>query len=165
MRRSILLLLTLLTAAPLARGADIQKPILDGHNAERRAVGVPPVAWDDALASQAATWARHLAALGRLEHSAAADRPGEGENLWMGTAGAYAPAQMAAGWTAEKADFANGVFPDVARDGHWRAVGHYTQMIWRGTTKIGCATASSPAWDVLVCRYAPAGNMVGEWVY
>lgn len=58
--------------------------------------------------------------------------------------------------------FRNGAFPDVARGGGWQTVGHYTQMIWRGTTAIGCATASNGTWDVLVCRYAPPGNMMGE---
>ncbi len=141
---------------------DFQTPILAAHNAERAQVGTPPLVWDDTLAAHAAVWAQRLAQLGRLEHSANADRPGEGENLWMGSAGGYSPAEMVAGWAGEKADFSNGTFPDVARSGNWQSVGHYTQMIWRATTAVGCAKASSAQADILVCRYAPAGNFTGE---
>jgi hypothetical protein len=53
----------------------------------------------------------------------------------------------------------------VAAGDDWHVVGHYTQMIWRGTTRIGCALASSRRWDVLVCRYGPPGNFIGEMPY
>ncbi|MBV9992478.1 MAG: hypothetical protein JOZ72_14450 [Alphaproteobacteria bacterium] len=68
-------------------------------------------------------------------------------------------------WLAEKRDFAPGIFPVVAKDGNPRTVGHYTQIVWRETTKLGCATASSKDWDVLVCRYSPPGNTIGQRVY
>ena len=35
-------------------------------------------------------------------------------------------------------------------------------MIWRGTTRLGCAIRSSARADFLVCRYAPADNVVGQ---
>lgn len=145
-----------------AGAAGIKDAILAAHNAARADAGTPDLAWSDQLAADAAPWARELARRGTLEHSPAQGRAGEGENLWMGTAGAYTLGQMVGGWTAEKASFRPGVFPDVATRGGWQAVGHYTQMIWRDTTQVGCALATSGHWDVLVCRYAPAGNMVGE---
>ena len=161
MRRAFAVLLAMLLSSGPAAAVELRDAVLAAHNTERAAIGTAPLTWSDDLAAQATGWARHLAELGRLEHSAAADRPGEGENLWMGTAGGYTPREMVAGWTNEKADFRPGTFPDVARDGHWQAVGHYAQMIWGSTTEIGCALASSPQWDVLVCRYAPAGNLIG----
>ena len=162
MRHAFAILLAMMLPCGSASAAELKDAVLAAHNSERSAVGTAPLVWSDALAAHAAVWAAHLAQLGRLEHSAAADRPGEGENLWMGTAGAYAPGDMVAGWANEKADFKSGTFPDVARDGRWQFVGHYTQMIWRGTTEVGCALASSPQWDILVCRYAPPGNTIGE---
>ena len=147
-----------------AAAADFKAEILAAHNAARAAVGTPPLGWSDVLAADAGPWAQSLAQRGRLEHSASGDRAGAGENLWMGTAGAYTTAQMVDGWTAERENFHPGIFPDVSKDG-WQAVGHYTQMIWRGTTQVGCALAHSERWDVLVCRYAPAGNMMGEAVF
>jgi hypothetical protein len=161
MHRTVAVLaLTGIAAAP-AVAADLKAEILAAHNAARAEVGTPPLAWSAKLAADAAPWAQELARRGRLEHSAAGDRSGEGENLWMGTAGGYTPAQMVGGWASEHARFHPGVFPDVSKDG-WQAVGHYTQMIWRDTNEVGCALAHSERWDVLVCRYAPAGNRVGE---
>jgi len=144
---------------------DAATSILKVHNRERAAVRVPPLEWDTTLAAHAAVWAKHLAKLGKLEHSTNKDRPGEGENLWMGTAGAYTPSEMADAWASEKSHFRYGAFPNVSDSGNWQVVGHYTQMIWRNTTKVGCAIASSKKWDILVCRYSPPGNWMGEKPY
>jgi hypothetical protein len=82
----------------------------------------------------------------------------------MGTRGAYSIEEMAGSWAGEKSLFRPGTFPDVSRSGKWSDVGHYTQMIWRSTAKVGCAIRSGGSWDVLVCRYAPPGNVVGQRV-
>jgi hypothetical protein len=84
-----------------------------------------------------------------------------GENLWMGTHGAFSVEAMVRGWASEKRFFAAGMFPNVSRTGDWEDVGHYTQMIWPTTTRVGCALASTPRIDYLVCRYATAGNIDG----
>ncbi len=41
-------------------------------------------------------------------------------------------------------------------------VGHYTQLVWRATSQVGCAEATGTREDILVCRYAEAGNWRGE---
>lgn len=139
--------------------------ILKVHNTERAAVGTPPLVWDNDLAEHAAAWAAHLDQLGTLQHSANTDRPGEGENLWMGSAGGYSPTEMAQGWANEKRYFKYGAFPNVSKGGNWQVVGHYTQMIWKSTTKLGCAIAHGKKWDILVCRYSLPGNFMGEKPY
>ena len=45
--------------------------------------------------------------------------------------------------------------------GDWSQVAHYTQIVWPSTERVGCATASNRSNDYLVCRYLPAGNVVG----
>jgi hypothetical protein len=64
----------------------------------------------------------------------------------------------------ERRDFTPGTFPEVSRTGKWKDVGHYTQIIWPETQKVGCAIARGEHWDFLVCRYWPAGNIVGRKV-
>jgi Cysteine-rich secretory protein family len=150
-------------AAPQDLGR-LEARLLAAHNRERAASGAPPLRWDSALAGAAAGYAAVLAERGRLAHSPPASRPGQGENLWMGTRGAYQLEEMAGHWAAEKALRRPGTFPNVSRSGQWSDVAHYTQMIWRGTDRVGCALHQSRTSDILVCRYAPPGNVVGEAV-
>ena len=136
--------------------------ILAAHNAERARAGVPPLIWDNDLETAAAAYAQQMAMTGVFAHSDRSKRRGTGENLWMGTHGAFSIETMVGGWSSEKRFFVPGIFPNNSRSGNWEDVGHYTQMIWPTTTRIGCALASTPRIDYLVCRYATAGNMDGR---
>ena len=145
------------------RGAPLLKAaMLDRHNAARRDYGVPALGWDDALVASALVHARYLALTDTFEHDEqdGAETP-EGENLYMGTRGAFSYAAMAQLWVDERRDFRSGRFPDVVKSGHWSKVGHYTQIIWPTTQRVGCAMASNARDDFLVCRYLPAGNYFG----
>ena len=137
----------------------LAETLLAEHNAYRKAVGVPELAWSPTLAAHADVWAKDLASRGAFEHASV---DGEGENLWAGTAGGFLPNAMVRAWGNEQKDFRNGSFPDVSTTGNWHAVGHYTQIVWRRTTTVGCAVATGHGTDVLVCRYAPPGNVMGQ---
>lgn len=155
------LALPLLLGAQSLGGEDDR--LLAAHNRERAALDLPALRWNARLAEGAAEWAHKLAASGRLQHSpASAGGSGQGENLWMGTAGHFAPEAMVGDWIAEKADFAPGTFPRVSRTGNWADVGHYTQVVWRDTREVGCAIGRGARADVLVCRYAAPGNIMGR---
>lgn len=142
----------------------LSQRLLAAHNRERLQVGVSPLAWDHNLAASAAGHAAFLARRGILQHSSKVSRPGQSENLWMGTRAAYSPEQMIANWTAEKRYFRPGVFPLVSSTGNWLDVSHYTQMIWPRTSRVGCAVRSNGRIDFLVCRYSPKGNRDGQRV-
>ena len=149
-------------SAPTAFAAQFPGRVLAAHNQERARAGVAPLAWDNELGLGAAAYAQQMAIAGRFAHSDRSQRRGIGENLWMGTHGAFSVEAMVGGWTSEKVFFAPGIFPNVSRSGDWEDVGHYTQMIWPTTRRIGCALASTPRVDYLVCRYATAGNIDGQ---
>lgn len=145
----------------------MEKEILDAHNKYRTKLKLPPLVWSDKLSVHALKWARHLAGRGgrSLSHSSNRSRPGEGENLWMGTSGYYSYKQMVDGWGSEKKYFVYGKFPKVSNTGNWADVGHYTQIIWKDTKKVGCALSKAGGNDILVCRYNPPGNYMGRPVY
>ena len=138
--------------------------LLTAHNRERARLRLPLLRWDSALAASAAAYGPTLSALGGLRHSPRAARPGQGENLWMGTRSAFSLEQMVGGWASEKRQFRAGVFPNVSATGNWADVGHYSAMIWPTTTAVGCAAYRDARWDFLICRYAPAGNVDGHRV-
>ena len=141
----------------------LERTMIAGHNAARRSVGAAPLVWDSNLADHARAYARVLAQTGQYRH---ADQPmgptREGENLFMGTAGAYSYAEMVELWVAEKRWFINGPMPEISTTGRYQDVDHYTQIVWRTTTRVGCALATGGGQDYLVCRYAPPGNVWGQ---
>jgi hypothetical protein len=146
------------------RNASFAHRLIAAHNAERMVMRVPLMAWDPALATGAATYARQLAYSGTFAHSDRSARRGIGENLWMGTSRAFSLEQMVGTWISERQWFRQGIFPNVSRSGGWARVGHYSQIIWPTTTRVGCGLANGRGRDVLVCRYAPAGNIDGRRV-
>lgn len=153
-------------AAPVvqSRGpALLRSAMLAGHSAARADVGLPPLVWNDALAADALAYAQTLARTRQFRH---ADQPQgpkrQGENLFTGTRGAYSYREMVDLWVAEKKDFTNRPTPNFSRTGRFGDVGHYTQIVWRATTAVGCGLASNETDDYLVCRYSPAGNVWGQ---
>lgn len=43
--------------------------------------------------------------------------------------------------------------------GFFSATGHFTQVVWKGTTKLGCGLSG----DYVVCRYSERGNLLGAF--
>lgn len=129
----------------------LRKSILAAHNAHRAQHCAPPLEWSSELASVAESWAHKLARRGcPLEHSDTA----YGENLAAGTQGGFSPGDYVDLWYREidKYRFARGKFS--------MATGHFTQLVWRSTRRVGCALADCDnGLEVLVCNYDPAGNV------
>ena len=136
--------------------------ILAPQNQARLKLGLEPLSWNDGLAQQAQHWADFLASTGQFMHAPENPLAPEGENIWAGTKGYYAPEAMVDAWVREKRYFQPGVFPNNSTTGNVEDVGHYTQIVWRDTTQVGCAKASGAREDILVCRYAQAGNYIGD---
>lgn len=150
---------------PMGIGA-IPARILAAHNAQRAAVGAPPLQWDATLAAHAASYGPALLASRQLVHSPRESRPGERENLAMGWHRTMSPERLVAMWTRERQLLVPGsyLFPGTSRTGRWEDISHYTQMVWPTTTTVGCAIFSTD-WDYLICRYSPPGNKVGKPIF
>jgi hypothetical protein len=52
---------------------------------------------------------------------------------------------------------------NFANPGWSGATGHFTQVVWKDTTKLGCAINSGcPQWATYVCQYQIAGNLLSD---
>ncbi len=126
--------------------------LITAHNEYRRLHCAQPVVWSPALAAIAQRWADHLR--GRqcsLQHNPDTTC---GENLtYDSPSGSLAPEEVVQGWYSEvgKYSFQNPQYHPGA--------GHFTQVVWAGTTRIGCGVAHCPNADVWVCNYDPPGNV------
>jgi len=145
--------------SPVSQSARVnQTEILAAHNRYRREVGVRGLVWSESIAASARKWAEYLAATGSFKHSSS----GYGENIWSGTTGSFSQTSMVDRWGGEQQNFVTGSsFPNVCRG----RCGHYTQIIWRNTTAIGCGLATGGKRDYLVCQYDPPGNYRGRKPY
>jgi len=114
--------------------------------------------WDEGLASQAQEWVNYLASTGRLEHGG---HDGAGQNLYMtsDTSADHSGVCVAAtdGWYSEvdKYDWNNPAFS--------METGHFTQVVWRGSSRVGYAVASGQFGTFVAAHYAAAGNMQGDF--
>jgi pathogenesis-related protein 1 len=157
-------------------GGEFAETMLANINQERALVGVPPLTWNNTLAAHAQTYADYLMVTGKNEHPSAewvATHPTgpEGENLaWFSGPPAPTPspkdiAQAAFNfWVSEKANY-HGQLTGSETPGE--VIGHYTQMVWKDTTQIGCASVTSGDGSVskISCRFTPPGNYVGQTPY
>ena len=138
-----------------------QNLLLNLHNVERACVGLADLTWSNDLAVTAQTWSDYLASSGNFEHSG----DPVGENIAMASIRDNVVSFMFSMWSDEKSSFSNArPFPDVSTDGG--AVGHYTQLIWSMTNRVGCGVSNSTRGNsYLVCQYLLGGNYIGNYVY
>ncbi len=138
-----------------------EQAILSYHNQVRASVNVPPLVWSKELAQHATDWSVKLAAQGcTIQHS---QESSYGENIFMSTAnqGHDAVIEAAKAWESEKVNFSG----EALNKSVLSQAGHYTQMVWRDTTALGCAKASCGDNLIVVCNYKPTGNILGEKPY
>ena len=141
---------------------------LSAHNVERQRLGIPPLVWDNTLATFAAKYAANqdrvgAGCSGNLRHS---NGP-YGENLywyWTSTRALATPGQALASWISEK-KYYNYRSNTCAKG---KKCGHYTQVVWAKTRRVGCvarACASKRGATYVICNYNPPGNYIGQRPY
>jgi pathogenesis-related protein 1 len=138
----------------LATGSMAQEMLIS-HNAIRSDLKLPPLRWSNELAAFAQKWANTLLREKRLRHNPESPY---GENIFASGAGSTASMAVME-WAAESRDYeyrANACKGDC---------GHYTQIVWRETSRVGCGVARDSQREVWVCSYDPPGNYRGEWPY
>lgn len=144
--------------------------ILNYHNKLRNNhQNTPSMSWDNTLQGYAQKHCNAIVAQNRgLWHSASGDRGGSGENLSMNQLASRKVCNKAGG-QASQAWYDEDQFYDYATGGNkagsaGEATGHFTQLVWTDSTKLGCAWSINSGGNVYVCcNYSPAGNYYGQY--
>ena len=159
----LVLLLFLQGASPQNEEPTNMKGMVARHNYWRQKVDVPPLVWSDEVAKTAQRWANELAKRGcEMEHSQGKGEfaNGYGENLYWSDGMANTPDKIVDSWASEIEFFNEGT--GKCKGG---VCGHYTQVVWKKTTAVGCAMAKCGSQEIWVCNYNPPGNYVGQKPY
>ncbi|KAJ7630658.1 CAP domain-containing protein [Roridomyces roridus] len=134
--------------------ASDQQRYLAAHNSVRAQHGASPVTWSDAAAAKAQEWADKCT----NTHSGGTLGP-LGENLAAGT-GDFSIEDGTGLWAKEVSEY----------DPSNPQPSHFTQMVWKATTQIGCAQqtcdglfAGFGSATYIVCEYSVQGNVLGEF--
>lgn len=130
----------------------------------RKFHGCHPLKLSESLGARAQSWAEHLTDSDSYRHSVDRRRVGVGENLafrWY-TSGGKRPKgdEIADVWYNEVKDYSWEI-PEINLT---RFAGHFTQLIWAGTTQVGFGVAADGKGKVtVVAQYQTAGNVIGEY--
>ncbi|XP_061570647.1 GLIPR1-like protein 1 [Cololabis saira] len=128
--------------------------------------------WDEGLAITARAWARrcifdhniYLKDARRVHPTFSS----VGENIWTISSQSFTPTRAIESWVNEKNHY------NYQRNTCTKVCGHYTQVVWASSYKVGCAAHLCPDGIqhfisseglLFVCNYATAGNMNNEKPY
>ncbi|KAI9251723.1 CAP domain-containing protein [Sporodiniella umbellata] len=127
------------------------KNILKKHNAVRAKHHAPALKWNRKLASYAQNWSNRCV----FQHS----QGDYGENLGLNYANWGQ--LITNGWYNEYKKY------DYNNPGFGMATGHFTQVVWKGTTEVGCGVTVcdniGKGYKLYTCSYNTPGNYQGEF--
>ncbi|XP_059644305.1 pathogenesis-related protein PR-1 type-like [Cornus florida] len=148
-----------LAMVPSSQAQNSPQDYLNTHNAARSAVGVGEMTWDNFVAEYAQNYANERSQDCALQHSTNGPY---GENLAIGS-GDFMTGKAAVDlWVGEEKNYDY----DSNSCAGGEMCGHYTQVVWRDSVRLGCARVqcTSGSWFV-TCNYDPPGNFNGQRPY
>jgi hypothetical protein len=130
-----------------------------------------PLVWNTSAATNAQNWAAQC----NFSHNPNLGTMNLGENIYAGgsttTPVTVTGTDAVSSWSGEVSNYTYSSNTCATN----QVCGHYTQLVWRNTTSVGCAvqqcTTNSPFaapftdWVFVVCDYAPPGNFNNEQPY
>ncbi|XP_071487979.1 uncharacterized protein [Diadema antillarum] len=156
--------------------AEEARKIVDIHNQKRgnvtpSAANMEFMSWDEDLASAALAWAARCTLTHGIPENSTISRF-LGQNIWAGyvLAGNRSPDLLSPfmAWINEDRFYDY----DTNSCAEGQICGHYTQIVWASTNKVGCGRARCSVGDntffdrwIVVCNYLPGGNIRGMLPY
>jgi len=139
------------TSSAASTGSSFSDECLSSHNQYRAKHQAADLTWNQTMAD----FAKTVSGTCVFKHSGGP----YGENL---AAGYDSPSAAITAWYDENTqyDYAAGQFSE--------ATGHFTQLVWKAATQVGCATvtcdgSNNTPGDFLTCEY-DTGNVIGYFV-
>ncbi|XP_065872798.1 pathogenesis-related protein 1-like [Euphorbia lathyris] len=138
---------------------DAPQDYINAHNEARGEVGVGPMTWDDNVAAYARNYAEQRRGDCKLQHSQGGPY---GENIVAGGSGDFSGTNAVKLWVSEKTFYNHGSNTCAAG----KQCGHYTQVVWRNSVRLGCAKVRCNSGGVFItCNYDPPGNYRNQKPY
>ena len=151
----------LLSVISIIISVDLEKlrsSILADHNLRRKNHKVDPLEIDHEIEKIAQNYSETLAEAQSTDYSGN-EYNGEklGENIYRGTNLTINGDEVSSLWYSEINNY------NFSSPGFSSSAGHFTQIVWKATTKIGCgASCNNGTFCVVVCNYYPKGNTNDE---
>ncbi|RFU77860.1 hypothetical protein TARUN_4361 [Trichoderma arundinaceum] len=163
--------------ASSSSGGSYQSAMVNEHNIHRANHSAPALEWDDTLAGYAQITAQGCVFAHDMTEGGGAISYGQNLASW-GSTGDIDGMQIEAArrgvtdqwYNDEMKNWSFWGLSNPPSGSNLDAYGHFTQLVWKSSTKLGCFTAKCPAGTVLsmpswytVCNYNPPGNFGGEY--
>ncbi|TKA52546.1 hypothetical protein B0A49_13769, partial [Cryomyces minteri] len=133
---------TTTVAAASAKATDYASIVVAHHNVHRANHSAPDLVWDAGLASTAAT----IAAKCVYAHDVTTNGGGYGQNIAAGVRADNISAVITNLFYNGEVNYFNGLYgqanPDMTNFEKW---GHFSQIVWKNTGSVGCATQDCSA--------------------
>ncbi|KAI1258441.1 CAP domain-containing protein [Xylariaceae sp. FL1019] len=131
--------------------AKFTSAILNSTNFYRDEYNASALVWNTTLEHYASEYVNSTGDDCTFEHSGGP----YGENLAKGYPNATASVEA---WGNEGEDY------NFKKPGFSEDTGHFSQLVWKNTTDVGCGRklCGTSGWYV-VCEYWPAGNVIGQF--
>lgn len=144
---------------------------LSKHNSYRATHRSPSMTTSSSANNTAQAWAQYLATNGLFQHSASNQRNNAGENLYVSYTTAPSINYATLANTAVQSWYNEVKLYNYSSPGFSSATGHFTQVVWKSSTQLGCGTAKGTKTlngtkynaFYVVCHYLPAGNVQGQF--
>ena len=136
------------------------------HNTLRTKHRVGKLTKLQAIATMAQKTATNCAKIKTLQHSQDKyNNQPVGQNLYVKTNAPSANDVMQGWYYKEEPNYNY----STGKSKNGGVIGHFTQVVWKSTTQIGCAVATGTylAYQnsyYVCCNYFPAGNYIGQYV-
>ena len=166
------------TVVPPSDISSDAQQMLATHNQIRRQLSLPDLRWSNQMEVYATEWALFLSneANCDLFYRGSTGLPlhknGIGENLYKHAATTRVDGDRSVDnidardvvleWARESVDYDYG----SNECGLGKSCDHYTQLVWRDSSVVGCGAASCPGKEqIWVCNYDPPGNFSKQRPY